>query len=279
MKQCSKCGMLKSHTEFVTKSRNKDGLAAHCKECHKWLGRRYSYGVSQEQFDGLLTQQNGVCALCLMDDWSGRGDIPFVDHNHRTGEVRGLLCNWCNSFLIPILEHSDIDCRAYLDRACAYLDGAYVQFIDKTREHPIAVSRSRNGVSQPVYAGFKQCTGRFGCYMWKPVEMFGIRYKSHGERRPYYRAQCHKCEFFDMAWHRYRITRKEYENLVLSQQGTCAICGVVPDSTLHLDHSESGQYIRGLLCNDCNAILLPALERIRDDWSRFSSRVENYLVG
>lgn len=51
------------------------------------------YGITLEQYEQMLTAQNGVCAIC--------GRIPtgrslHVDHNHKTGEVRGLLCHSCN---------------------------------------------------------------------------------------------------------------------------------------------------------------------------------------
>ena len=48
-------------------------------------------------FAELLTQQQGLCAICSVElDGSRKSLKPHVDHNHRTGEVRGLLCGYCN---------------------------------------------------------------------------------------------------------------------------------------------------------------------------------------
>ena len=54
-----------------------------------WLQSKY--GISQADYERMLAEQNGQCAICfrLMDK-------PKVDHNHETGEVRQLLCNECN---------------------------------------------------------------------------------------------------------------------------------------------------------------------------------------
>lgn len=49
------------------------------------------YGISLERWDEMFAAQNGECAICR------KGDIKLVvDHNHETGEVRGLLCGPCN---------------------------------------------------------------------------------------------------------------------------------------------------------------------------------------
>jgi hypothetical protein len=55
------------------------------------------YGLSRADFDALLDSQGGVCAVCKKADWNGRG--PFVDHDHDTGKVRGIICNKCNTAL------------------------------------------------------------------------------------------------------------------------------------------------------------------------------------
>lgn len=55
--------------------------------------RKYTYGITNEDYDQLLAQQDGVCAIC--------GNLPGkqvleIDHDHATGLVRGLLCHKCN---------------------------------------------------------------------------------------------------------------------------------------------------------------------------------------
>jgi hypothetical protein len=51
---------------------------------------------------------------------------------------------------------------------------------------------------------------------------------------------------------RYGITLDEYFVLVESQQKACAICGVIPEVKLHVDHDHETGRIRGLLCGSCN---------------------------
>lgn len=61
------------------------------------------YGLTVEEYDRMLENQNGVCAICQEPESAiGRGGRvrPLaVDHDHDTGAVRGLLCNDCNSGL------------------------------------------------------------------------------------------------------------------------------------------------------------------------------------
>lgn len=53
------------------------------------------YGITPEVYDAMFKQQNGVCKICKQTE-RGRYKNLAVDHNHRTGEVRGLLCRRCN---------------------------------------------------------------------------------------------------------------------------------------------------------------------------------------
>ena len=71
------------------------------------------YGLSREKYFEILNEQGGLCAICGEDN----GARPlFVDHDHETMKVRGLLCNRCNS-LIGVLEVR----REITDRALDYL--------------------------------------------------------------------------------------------------------------------------------------------------------------
>lgn len=61
-------------------------------------GRLKKYGLSEEDYERLLAEQGGVCAICE-EPPSGRWKRLAVDHDHETGEVRGLLCITCNTLL------------------------------------------------------------------------------------------------------------------------------------------------------------------------------------
>lgn len=55
------------------------------------------YKITLEEYDRLLHDQNGQCAICGSEDPKREGDKRLlVDHDHSTGEVRGLLCHDCN---------------------------------------------------------------------------------------------------------------------------------------------------------------------------------------
>lgn len=62
---------------------------------------KYIYGLTVQQWDAMLEAQGGKCALCGSEDhgrraFDGRFKRFMVDHCHKTGRVRGLLCHTCN---------------------------------------------------------------------------------------------------------------------------------------------------------------------------------------
>lgn len=62
---------------------------------------KYNYGITHQQYEELFKQQNGCCAICgnvEEVEICGRRTLS-VDHNHKTGKVRGLLCRKCNRAL------------------------------------------------------------------------------------------------------------------------------------------------------------------------------------
>jgi hypothetical protein len=55
------------------------------------------YGITLEQYDAMLAAQDYRCALCGLDAWANdAGRRLAVDHCHKTGKVRALLCDTCN---------------------------------------------------------------------------------------------------------------------------------------------------------------------------------------
>jgi len=68
---------------------------------HKYKVR---YGITIEQYDGMVTKQNGKCAIC---EHSCR---LVIDHDHLTNKVRGLLCHRCNS-LMEVFDKRELEDR------------------------------------------------------------------------------------------------------------------------------------------------------------------------
>ena len=54
--------------------------------------RRSKYGITEEQYNNMILSQNNLCAICN----NPSSKTLHIDHDHKTGEVRGLLCSNCN---------------------------------------------------------------------------------------------------------------------------------------------------------------------------------------
>jgi hypothetical protein len=61
---------------------------------------RTIHGITLKDYNRLLEQQGGICAICGQEeigkDRNGEKKVLSVDHNHKTGKIRGLLCSKCN---------------------------------------------------------------------------------------------------------------------------------------------------------------------------------------
>lgn len=62
----------------------------------KWYRRKAVFGITKEQFFEILASQDGACAICRTKEVKGEFHI---DHNHITKEIRGILCQGCNTGL------------------------------------------------------------------------------------------------------------------------------------------------------------------------------------
>ena len=67
------------------------------------------YGLSVEQYNEILSMQEGVCALCLKEH---KRRPLNVDHCHSTGRIRGLLCDKCNLAIGLLGDNADLALRA-----------------------------------------------------------------------------------------------------------------------------------------------------------------------
>lgn len=74
-------------------------------------------GISAEEYDRRLAEQEGRCAICGTDDPRTRGGMMPLDHDHTSGTPRKLLCMLCNSGLGMFQDRADL-----LRRAADYVD-------------------------------------------------------------------------------------------------------------------------------------------------------------
>lgn len=79
------------------------------------------YGITIEQYNIMEAQQNGLCAICKQPETQERKGVKYrlaVDHCHKTGKIRGLLCFKCNSAM-GSFEKRDIpmsNVESYLEK-------------------------------------------------------------------------------------------------------------------------------------------------------------------
>lgn len=133
MKVCKTCETSKSFDEYFVDPRYTGGYRHECKACYaprKIAGKlalhlKKTYGITLDEYDQMLKDQNGVCAICEQPETvrPRRGKYTdteirlAVDHDHVTGRVRGLLCKKCNIALGHLGDSVD-----RLRRAITYLE-------------------------------------------------------------------------------------------------------------------------------------------------------------
>lgn len=78
-----------------------------------------TYGLTIEDYDNLLTDQGGMCKICAQPETTLIKGVVIrlaVDHCHKTGKIRGLLCSGCNTALGGFNDNIDI-----MNKAIDYL--------------------------------------------------------------------------------------------------------------------------------------------------------------
>lgn len=130
---------------FVNDKRASDGLSSECKHCHrkrnnlknqttegkeywkefnqspkrKLYSKDYSlkrlYGITLKQKQSMFDAQNGKCVTC--NESFKNFESVCLDHDHKTGKIRGLLCRGCNNAIGLVKENCDT-----LDNMIRYLN-------------------------------------------------------------------------------------------------------------------------------------------------------------
>lgn len=135
-KRCCRCKEVLPSERFDISRSKKDGLADKCRQCKveyerdrhfasQGVPRRrrmlaVKFGMTLEEYEALFEKQDGLCAICGTSEPGGRFKSHLsVDHDHRTGRVRGLLCGPCNTALGLVKDDP-----ARLRAAANYLDEA-----------------------------------------------------------------------------------------------------------------------------------------------------------
>lgn len=86
-----------------------------CTTCKEVPSLVINYGITAGDYRAILEGQGGRCGICSLElDPTDRRQA-FVDHDHVTAQVRGILCCRCNNLL------TGVDDEAWLTRALAYL--------------------------------------------------------------------------------------------------------------------------------------------------------------
>lgn len=120
-KTCSRCGVEYPATleHFSPARNNKDGMASRCKTCQNDCVKQWNkkhperasatraktvltrsmkkLGMTWEDLNRLLEEQEGKCAICGTDKPIGQDRRLVIDHDHDTNRPRGLLCSKCNT--------------------------------------------------------------------------------------------------------------------------------------------------------------------------------------
>ena len=71
----------------------------HRKLCSRGLNLFQAYGITCADFDKMLADQGGTCKL----SWCERPGTK-TDHDHNTGRVRGILCQWHNAHMMAAMD-------------------------------------------------------------------------------------------------------------------------------------------------------------------------------
>lgn len=139
LKRCAGCKLELSIDLFYKEPRRADGFRRYCKVCSNQACKKYRakhptkvvayreankekrrdsrllsrYGLSLIDYEKMLKQQGNVCSICKLPESrleyrTGKIARLAVDHCHKTGKVRSILCNRCNVTLGKVEDSEEL---------------------------------------------------------------------------------------------------------------------------------------------------------------------------
>ena len=161
MKVCSRCGTEKPLIQFFKKRSDREDLRYECKECtrknqkiyreknktaiqkykNQWYFdniekikknkpynlQKYKYGISKIEREYMICEQFNQCYICnKLFNFNNPHDI-CTDHNHKTTQIRRILCHRCNQVLRGVNKDEDTTLEI-LDNSIMYLNKSYPFF-------------------------------------------------------------------------------------------------------------------------------------------------------
>lgn len=94
IKTCSSCKIEKTIKDFSKNIGTKDKLQNACNSCKAQMTRNWKYAMKNGDIERMIVEQGGCCAICLK-----KTDDIVLDHCHKTGTIRQMLCRKCNAVL------------------------------------------------------------------------------------------------------------------------------------------------------------------------------------
>ena len=110
---CSNCYYKDRYKKYPELLKKRNATPAARARKHKWYKKQlpgyaisnhlqHRYGITQADYDLMLHKQDNKCKICLKEFTKEKR--PNIDHNHKTGQVRALLCPACNTGLGMVRE-------------------------------------------------------------------------------------------------------------------------------------------------------------------------------
>lgn len=99
VRKCTMCHSMLSMDKFPFQKKSLNKRHPQCKQCRKFIMIKHLYGIDRDIYMKMYKEQNGKCWICgkkypLFSN--GTYGTLCVDHDHKTGKVRKLLCHSCN---------------------------------------------------------------------------------------------------------------------------------------------------------------------------------------